>query len=860
MAKKQFIRHLEYYGFPDQNTYASEINGVDLSDIREKNKEQDKEIQDLEGEKADKKDLVELSSTVDSLIETQSEINLEFADTISGISEDVETLKRIDDEFAEQFSAVTSGLDETMDALETLTSRVDAAESSITNINESIETIINGYAKKDDVYSKEEIDEMISTGFSGYATQEWVEEQGYITEEEADARYAKIGDLEDLANQVESATTSISERLDEIDASINDINIKVDELNTFSGDVSGALAAINTTIDDIGDDIVRIDVATSANTDAINANTSAISENTEAIGTLQGAVNSITSDIETISAQVETNTSDIVSKADKDAVIAMRGELLGMIEGLENEKADKASLDVVSGTVITLNENLSNEITERIEGDRTINEAVATLNGRITTAEQKVDICVAKVDNIESGLTKEIGDRQAADLALIGDDGDTSDDDTIWGAKKLAAALSADAVVQSKNYTNTLVDTFETELAELSAKTDQELSKFATREYVNSGIANAKTTLRSDIANGDNAEKNERIAADVALGEEITTIKENLLEEVAVIDKNSTILNAFTDWNGEGEYDDSGNGIVDVMHREIHDLNPEGIEEIKAQVNTNTANIETNTEAIATKADADTVYTKDEVDAALAIKADAENVFTKEEVDVLLLEKENEIYNLTKIVGDMGGAVTYEYPNAAGKSLTTLLGNNGTVKLTEDATITRFGPGISAKNKVTLNLNGKSLTSTAAGDNGAIMSRGTQEITITGNTATTIDAINGICIEANGATSVINLNGKTTYVTDRSGGELIYCYAGTINIKDGTFKNLGEDKKYLLNCYDANYQNGSAKIIVTGGKFYDFNPADNTAEGEHTSFVPAGYHVEESQDGDSTVYTVKKDA
>jgi hypothetical protein len=89
---------------------------------------------------------------------------------------------------------------------------------------------------------------------------------------------------------------------------------------------------------------------------------------------------------------------------------------------------------------------------------------------------------------------------------------------------------------------------------------------------------------------------------------------------------------------------------------------------------------------------------------------------------------------------------------------------------------------------------------------------------------------------------------------------LIYCYDGTINITNGTFRNDGEDMKFLLNCKDENYRAGTAKIIVTGGKFYDFNPADNSAEGEHTSFVPEGYHVETSQDGDSTVYTVKKDA
>ena len=70
MAKKQFIRHLEFYGFPDQNGYSSVINGgdVDIDDIIKKNKEQDEEIQDLEGEKADKKDLDELSGKVETMI------------------------------------------------------------------------------------------------------------------------------------------------------------------------------------------------------------------------------------------------------------------------------------------------------------------------------------------------------------------------------------------------------------------------------------------------------------------------------------------------------------------------------------------------------------------------------------------------------------------------------------------------------------------------------------------------------------------------------------------------------------------------------------------------------------------------
>ena len=252
----------------------------------------------------------------------------------------------------------------------------------------------------------------------------------------------------------------------------------------------------------------------------------------------------------------------------------------------------------------------------------------------------------------------------------------------------------------------------------------------------------------------------------------------------------------------------------------------------------------------------------------IATKGDIPSDFySQEEVNALIKAKETEIYNLTKIVGEMGGNVTYTYPNELGTSLTELLKNNGTVKLNEDVTISRFGPGVTAKNKVTLNLNNHNLTSTAAGGSGAIMARGTQQITIGGKG--TIDAGDGICIEANGTSTLepiatINLTGSTTtYRTNRPGGELIYCYVGTINITNGTFRNDGESN-YTLNCYDANYQNGTAKIIVTGGKFYDFNPADNSAEGEHTSFVPEGYHVETStvtEEGvEHTIYTVKKDA
>lgn len=223
---------------------------------------------------------------------------------------------------------------------------------------------------------------------------------------------------------------------------------------------------------------------------------------------------------------------------------------------------------------------------------------------------------------------------------------------------------------------------------------------------------------------------------------------------------------------------------------------------------------------------------------------------------------------LKEIVGDMGGDVEYLVPGDG--KLTDVLKKSGTVKLSEDTQSATYTGGITSKNVTTLHLNGKTLTFTGATvNNSGIMTRGSEQLTVIGKG--TFNANGRIAVEANGTSSIINLSGSTgffgaepTYVTDRSGGELIYCYLGTINIYAGIFKNEGADKKFLLNCYDANYRSGKANIVVMGGKFYDFDPANNTAEGEGTSFVADGYesvHTTEEIDGVvHDVYTVKKSA
>ena len=92
----------------------------------------------------------------------------------------------------------------------------------------------------------------------------------------------------------------------------------------------------------------------------------------------------------------------------------------------------------------------------------------------------------------------------------------------------------------------------------------------------------------------------------------------------------------------------------------------------------------------------------------------------------------------------------------------------------------------------------------------------------------------------------------------------MYVYEGTAYIKGGFYSvqqkypDAAKPDGFVLNCYDANRANGTAKIIVTGGTFVNFNPADCWAEGAHTNFVDKGYSVISEKHGEDTWFTVVK--
>lgn len=182
-----------------------------------------------------------------------------------------------------------------------------------------------------------------------------------------------------------------------------------------------------------------------------------------------------------------------------------------------------------------------------------------------------------------------------------------------------------------------------------------------------------------------------------------------------------------------------------------------------------------------------------------------------------------------------------------------------TITLSSDINVTQT---IAVKDKtITLNLNDKKLDNTEdlwekpdAGNWSLISVRGTGNLTITGNG--TLSAKENDCY-------AVDVQDKGASVTIENGtfvGNIhaVYVQEGTAFIKGGSYSiqqkypDAAKADEFVLNCYDASRAIGEAKIIVSGGTFDNFNPANCLAEDTGTNFCAEGYNTTQKD----TTYTV----
>lgn len=157
---------------------------------------------------------------------------------------------------------------------------------------------------------------------------------------------------------------------------------------------------------------------------------------------------------------------------------------------------------------------------------------------------------------------------------------------------------------------------------------------------------------------------------------------------------------------------------------------------------------------------------------------------------------------------------------------------------------------------ITLGLNGKTIKNTADiwGDNAnAILSiKKDAKVTITGNG--TIDAKENDCYTIDVVKGDLTIENGTFY----GNISVVQVQEGTLSVKGGTFdlhQKWEGSSKYLFNCIDKAYVDGSANVAISGGTFVGFDPnvsPEQKVDGKTPSFAAPGAGVTKNEDGSFT--------
>ena len=207
------------------------------------------------------------------------------------------------------------------------------------------------------------------------------------------------------------------------------------------------------------------------------------------------------------------------------------------------------------------------------------------------------------------------------------------------------------------------------------------------------------------------------------------------------------------------------------------------------------------------------------------------------------------------------------YPVVNVTELKEALTNGGVVAVTKDIHTNNIEDTAAARivisQPTTLNLEKKIITPDTMGNNN------TNFCALIVDADTTINAgeNGGIDTGVNGGYGINVRNGATLTINGGyyyGGGTAVQVQEGTLIINGGTFacepySSPTYGYNFLINCLDSAYKNGTAKVIINGGTFVNFDPSNCTAEGAGTNFVADGYKVVSAPQTNGDVwYTVVK--
>ena len=488
--------------------------------------------------------------------------------------------------------------------------KVSGIKQEFTKINNII-----GVFGEDDGTIKDILDSKVNSA-------ELSEELSRIDDEIGELQ-ASVGEVSNLKNIIDTNTAEIATNKESIENLRTEISNEVNRATSaesaldgkINAEISNRVNAIQKVKDSVAQETANREAKDTELTEKIDAVDAKVdTKNTELTEKIDAEKEKITANKNAIDAEVNRATS---------AESALDGKINAEISNREN-----AILEVKdSVTQETANRNakdteLGNKIDTKSEELKTyVDEQVTNITGLDTAFKQdmttKVNDVTLRVQNVEQGIESEEAERIAKDDAI---------DRTI-------------AEIRGEYYNKGEVDSKDNGIKE-EVITHNETY---TQDYTDGKITDLEARLREAITQETRS-----------LQDAITT--------------NATKISVISNLNGvEGDnsdgYNDSGNGILDTLHKEFHDF-VNGTDSVTDEIiNNNVApkfnevknlisSVDTKVTdlgtVVNTKANSDDVYTKVEIDTKISdlstvvnTKANSDDVYTKAEVDAKISDAIN---------------------------------------------------------------------------------------------------------------------------------------------------------------------------------------------------------------------------
>lgn len=580
------IRHLEFYGFADQNKYNSLCN-IDLSEIHETNREQDEDIDELSGLTAEKADITTvnaLSGKVDSFIAEQSGITQamkesieenrnsiskleewenQATDSINGLIDDVDSIE----DNVEQLSAITSGIQQSID--DYLSGASGLAES-IKELEAKVDTKLDKseaeetYLKKEDALTKEDVNDMLASGVSGYATEQWVKDQGYLTSADTEGKYATVTSVNNLSNRVDTVQSELNKQYADLNT----------DYTNFKSTTNTRLTAQEQNLQTLEAKHDREVAELQAKDNTFDGRISTNAEAIKQINEVSLPAKADKADIQAISGEVANFAITLQNKVDKNTYDVFTAQTNNSFDKVNEVKADKSALTSINDAIQEVTDALDKEIQDRETADNVIKESVSGLQQQIDAIKEDNVGEENDIQDLRDALDKEILDRQNGDTAIVGTEGDGSDMLTLYGLRKYAEHEADVALNDAKQYADSGVTNLETKLMDtVITPMETQLNGKADSVYVDGKVTEAYNDLQTALEEAIETEKAARELGDKNLETMISSQTASYSGLTQVVSNQGTILGGLTSWNGDGDYtSENGEGVVDVMHREVHDL------------------------------------------------------------------------------------------------------------------------------------------------------------------------------------------------------------------------------------------------------------------------------------------------